>query len=93
MSVYKSLLEHFHSEKETVARAKLIAVIGQMVQKSGMDPGVVLDDIVVLLKNETSHVVLASLVDALHLVGLQAPSDKRIQQKAVQIAKQVGCSS
>lgn len=88
LSVYKSLLEHFHSEKETMARAKLVAVVGQMVRKSGLDPGLVLDDLVTLLKNETSHMVLASLVDALHLVGLQSPSDKRIQQKVVQLARQ-----
>ncbi|KAL1427781.1 hypothetical protein MTO96_003125 [Rhipicephalus appendiculatus] len=37
---------------------------------------------------ETSHAVLAALVDSLHCVGLHAPSDKRVQHKASQLARQ-----
>lgn len=87
-SVYRSLLEHFHREKETMTRAKLISVISQMVRSSGLDAGAVLDDIVTFLKTETSHVVLAALVDALHSVGLQSANDRRIQQKVIHLAKQ-----
>ncbi|XP_077516284.1 integrator complex subunit 4 [Amblyomma americanum] len=87
-SVYRSLLEHFPSEREAVARAKLASVLGQLASSQGLDPAVTLEDLATLLKAETSHAVLASLVDALHCVGRLPAGDKRIQLRATQLARQ-----
>ncbi|KAH9369715.1 hypothetical protein HPB48_007682 [Haemaphysalis longicornis] len=78
-SVYKSLLEHFAGEKEAVARAKLASVLGQLARQQGLEPTAVLEDLATLLRAETSHAVLAALLDALHHVGLQSAGDKRVQ--------------
>ncbi|XP_075535942.1 integrator complex subunit 4 [Dermacentor variabilis] len=88
-NVYKYLLEHFSNEKETTARAKLSSVLGQLVCRQGApEPAAALEDLAALLRTETSHAVLAALVDSLHCVGLQASSDKRVQHKASQLARQ-----
>lgn len=88
-SVYKSLLEHFAGEKEAVARAKLASVLGQLARQQGLEPTAVLEDLATLLRAETSHAVLAALLDALHHVGLQSAGDKRVQHKATQLARQM----
>lgn len=90
--MYKSLLEHFAGEKEAVARAKLASVLGQLARQQGLEPTAVLEDLATLLRAETSHAVLAALLDALHHVGLQSAGDKRVQHKATQLARQVGCT-
>ncbi|XP_042149002.1 integrator complex subunit 4-like [Ixodes scapularis] len=88
LGVYRCLLERFPAEKESTARAKLAAVAGQLVRGGALDPGLALDDLAALLRSETSHGVLAALVDALHAVGLQAPGDRRLRHRAVQLARQ-----
>ncbi|EEC20489.1 integrator complex subunit, putative [Ixodes scapularis] len=90
LGVYRCLLERFPAEKESTVRAKLAAVAGQLVRGGALDPGLALDDLAALLRSETSHGVLAALVDALHAVGLQTPGDRRLRHRAVQLARQ-GC--
>ncbi|XP_029845486.2 integrator complex subunit 4 [Ixodes scapularis] len=88
LGVYRCLLERFPAEKESTVRAKLAAVAGQLVRGAALDPGLALDDLAALLRSETSHGVLAALVDALHAVGLQTPGDRRLRHRAVQLARQ-----
>lgn len=88
ISVYRVLLEHLHKERESAIRVKIVSILRQLVDRKLIESTCFLDDIVPIIKSETSHKVLAHLIETFHALGKVGYNELRMQQKILHITKQ-----
>ncbi|XP_075235890.1 integrator complex subunit 4 [Lycorma delicatula] len=84
----RRLCEHFNNQKESTVRVKVLWLLGDIGCKSKGDIASIVDDILVLIKKEISHKVLAQAFNTLFRLGKLVPDSLSTHQKLVTIAKQ-----
>ncbi|XP_067013887.2 integrator complex subunit 4 isoform X2 [Anabrus simplex] len=82
------LSEHFQQEQESVVRAKVLSLFGDIGSEPGADVQAVIDETIQLLKKEESHKVIAQGISALLRLGKLLPDNVAVHHKLVQVAKQ-----
>lgn len=86
--VIKKLAEHFQQENESVVRAKILSLFGDIGKEPGADIQGIIEEIIQLLKKEESHKVIAQGISALLRLGKLLPDNISVHQKLVLVAKQ-----
>ncbi|PNF19739.1 hypothetical protein B7P43_G14759 [Cryptotermes secundus] len=86
--VVKKLAEHFQQENESVVRAKILSLFGDIGKEPGADIQSIIEEIIQLLKKEESHKVIAQGISALLRLGKLLPDNVSVHQKLVLVAKQ-----
>ncbi|GLH06977.1 Integrator complex subunit 4 [Gryllus bimaculatus] len=84
----RKLSDHFQQESESAVRAKILCLFGDMGREASVDLQVIIDEIVQLLKKETSHKVLAQGISALLRLGCLWSDNLSLHQRLVLVAKQ-----
>lgn len=89
-SVLRRLLDFYHKTKEAAIRAKLISLMADIVRTSKLDPSAITDDFLFLLRAETSHKVIARILETLLTLvkSSTAPVEGKLQQRLLVLASQ-----
>ncbi|KAL9696900.1 hypothetical protein quinque_000341 [Culex quinquefasciatus] len=65
----RKLVEHFRREPESAVRVKTLSLFGDLAAETGIDCGVLIDEVIGLLKGETSAKVVSQGLYALERIG------------------------
>lgn len=82
----KMLTEHFKIEAESAVRVKILSLLGDIGQQSLCDITLVIDECILLVKNERSHKVLAQGINTILKLAKLIPENVQLHQKLVDIA-------
>ncbi|CAK1548623.1 unnamed protein product [Leptosia nina] len=84
----KKLSEHFQSEEESVVRVKILWLFCDIgLECPGANLNHLIDETIRLIKNETSHKVIAQGVATLLKLGVKLSDDKILMQRLVGVAR------
>lgn len=87
-AAYQVLLGELHRQQDAPIKAKMVSILKQMVKNGTLLPATVLDDILPIIRVETSHKVLLQMMNMLHEIGKVSTAEGRHQIKVLQLAKQ-----
>ncbi|XP_049887123.1 integrator complex subunit 4 isoform X2 [Pectinophora gossypiella] len=84
----KKLSEHFQSEEEAVVRVKILWLFCDIgLECPGANLNNLIDETIHLIKNETSHKVIAQGIATLMKLGNKLSDDKNLMMRLVGVAK------
>ncbi|XP_023947940.1 integrator complex subunit 4 [Bicyclus anynana] len=84
----KKLSEHFQSEEESVVRVKILWLFSDIgLECPGANLNNLIDETIHLIKNETSHKVIAQGVATLSKLGNKLSEDKILMMRLVNVAR------
>ncbi|XP_013196180.2 integrator complex subunit 4 [Amyelois transitella] len=84
----KKLSEHFQSEEESVVRVKILWLFCDIgLECPGANLNNLIDETIHLIKNETSHKVIAQGIATLLKLGNKLSDDKNLMNRLVSVAK------
>ncbi|XP_053601203.1 integrator complex subunit 4 [Plodia interpunctella] len=84
----KKLSEHFQSEEESVVRVKILWLFCDIgLECPGANLNNLIDETIHLIKNETSHKVIAQGIATLLKLGNKLSDDKNLMNRLVAVAK------
>lgn len=83
----KMLTDHFKIEAESAVRVKILSLLSDIGQQSVCDIAIVVEECIVLIKNERSHKVIAQGINAILKLAKLIPDNIQLHQKLVDIAK------
>lgn len=81
------LTDHFKIEAESAVRVKILSLLGDIGQQSACDVVLVIEECILLIKNERSHKVIAQGMNTVLKLAKLIPDNIQIHQKLVDIAK------
>lgn len=84
----RKLCEHFKREKESAVRVKLLALLGDFAMDASVDGVILVDEVVLLLKTETSPKVISQGLHSLYKIGEHQKLPASILIRIVLFAKQ-----
>ncbi|CAH4030884.1 integrator complex subunit 4 [Pieris brassicae] len=85
----KKLSEHFQSEEESAVRVKILWLFCDIgLECPGANLNHLVDETIHLIKNETSHKVIAQGLGTLLKLGCKLSDDKTLMQRLVAVAKE-----
>lgn len=67
--IIKKLNEHYRKEKESAVRVKILSIFGDLVSEAKVDGSILIDEILNLLKSETSSKVSAHGLHTMNRIG------------------------
>lgn len=82
----KKLNEHYKKESESAVRVKILSLIADISSEPNTDIPTVIEDVILLLKNESSHKAIAQAMSTLLKLG-KLIKDTQVHQKIIEIAK------
>ncbi|XP_066258718.1 integrator complex subunit 4 [Euwallacea similis] len=86
--IVRKLSDHFKNEAESVARVKILMIIGEIGEEYPSECLSIIDEIIMLIKNDHSHKVLAQGMKIILKLGqLINESVTEFHQKLVDVAK------
>lgn len=86
--ILKRLSEHFRSETESVVRVKILSLLCDIGQEASFEVISIIDEIILLLKNDHSHKVIAQGMNTILKLGeVVTDASTFVHQKLVEIAK------
>lgn len=86
--IVKKLGDHFKNELDSTVRVKILALLCDIGHENGVDVVTIIDDIILLLKNDKSHKVLAQGMNSMLKLGkLVTDTATVFHQKLVDVAK------
>lgn len=85
--VVKKLAEHFKIESESAVRVKILSLLSDIGQEANVDVASVLDETILLLKNELSHKVIAQGLNTILKLGKIAGDHQGLYSRLIEIAK------
>ncbi|KAJ2943877.1 hypothetical protein O0L34_g8201 [Tuta absoluta] len=84
----KKLSEHFQSEEDSVVRVKILWLFCDIgLECPGANLNNLIDETIHLIKNETSHKVIAQGIATLNKLGKKLDEDKMLMMRLVGVAK------
>lgn len=83
----KKLSEAFKNETEAAVRVKILSLLADIGLEHKMDLIVIIDEIIILLKNELSHKTIAQGIKSLLKLSLVVTDNFALHQKLLDIAK------
>ncbi|XP_068628937.1 integrator complex subunit 4 [Battus philenor] len=84
----KKLSEHFQSEEESVVRVKILWLFCDIgIECPGANLNSLIEETIHLIKNETSHKVIAQGIATLLKLGTKLSDDKILMMRLVNVAK------
>ena len=84
----KKLSDHFKNEPESAVRVKILSLLSDVGHLLGADVVAIIDEAILLLKNDHSHKVIAQGMNTVLKLGKLVPdSAAALHQKLVDIAK------
>lgn len=83
----KKLSDHFKNEPESAVRVKILSLMCDIGHEAGADVVSIIEEIVVLMKNDNSHKVIAQGVNTILKLGTLVGDNVGVLQKIVDIAK------
>ncbi|XP_041974332.1 integrator complex subunit 4 [Aricia agestis] len=84
----KKLSEHFRSEEDSVVRVKILWLFCDIgLECPGANLNNLIDETIHLIKNETSHKVIAQGMSTLLKLGIKLNDDKALMMKLVNVGK------
>lgn len=86
--IVRKLAEHFKREKESAVRVKVLSLLADLAVDSCVDGTFLVDEIVLLLKTETSPKVISQGLQSLHNIGESQSLPSSILLRTVMFAKQ-----
>lgn len=86
--IIRKLSEHFKRETESAVRVKLLSLFGDFAIDSTIDGIFLIDELILLLKNETSPKVISQGLQSLHKIGEHQKLPPPILVRIVFFAKQ-----
>lgn len=84
----RKLSDHFKRETESAVRVKLLALFGDFSMDAAVDGVILVDEVVLLLKTETSPKVISQGLHSLYKIGEQQKLSASILIRIVLFAKQ-----
>lgn len=69
LETIRKLCEHFKYEKESAVRVKVLSMFSEFAQDSSNDGNILVDEIILLLKGETSPKVISQGLHSLYRIG------------------------
>ncbi|XP_049803533.1 integrator complex subunit 4 [Schistocerca nitens] len=84
----KKLAEHFQREQESVVRAKVLSLLGDIGKESGADVQVIIEEVMQAMKNEESHKVISQGISSLLKLGKLLPDNVTTHHRLVSFVKQ-----
>ncbi|XP_048522267.1 integrator complex subunit 4-like [Dendroctonus ponderosae] len=88
IEVLKKLVEHFKNEAESAVRVKILMLLTDIGLQNVSECVILAEEIINLIKNDTSHKVLAQGMNAILKLGMLVPeSATSYHQKLVDVAK------
>lgn len=88
LEVIKKLSDHFKNESESVVRMKILMLLSDIGQEIPSECSNIIDEIIILLKNDHSHKVIAQGMKTIIKLGrLVTDNTETFHQKLVEIAK------
>lgn len=83
----KRLSDHFKSESESAVRVKIFSLFSDLGREPGADVNAIIEETIVLLRNEPSHKVIAQGIYTVLQLGKLLPDSVTLHQKLVDIVK------
>lgn len=83
----KKLSDHYKVESESAVRVKVLSLFADIGCEPGADISVIVDETMLLLKNENSHKVIAQGITTILKLGLLITDNSAFHIKLVDIAK------
>ncbi|XP_055641997.1 integrator complex subunit 4 [Toxorhynchites rutilus septentrionalis] len=83
----RKLVEHFQREQESAVRVKILSLFGDLATETGIDGPQLIDEVIGLLKAETSAKVISQGLLALDRIGRACPTSVAYINKMVFFAK------
>ncbi|KAF2888356.1 hypothetical protein ILUMI_17817 [Ignelater luminosus] len=83
----KKLSDHFKSEPESAVRVKILSLLSDVGNESKSDIVSIIDETILLLKNERSHKVIAQGINTVLKLGKLVSDNSALHQKLLEIAK------
>lgn len=83
----KKLTDHFKSEPESAVRVKILSLLCDIGHETGADVVSIIEETIGLLRNDTSHKVIAQGVNTILKLGTLVGDNAIVLQKIVDIAK------
>lgn len=86
--ILKKLNEHFKNELDSTVRVKILSLLCDIGHENGVDPMLVIDEIISLLRNDKSHKVIAQGMNSILKLGkLITDTSLPFHQKLVDVVK------
>lgn len=85
--IIKKLNEHYRREKESAVRVKTLSIFGDLVSEAKVDGSVLIDEILNLIKTETSSKVSAHGLNTMNRIGINQTLPVIYINKIVNFAK------
>lgn len=86
--IVRKLCEHFKSEVDSTVRVKILSLLCDIGHEQGIDIFTIIDEIILLLKNDKSHKVIAQGMNSILKLGqLISDTATTFHQKLVDVAK------
>lgn len=83
----KKLSDHFKSEPESAVRVKILSLLCDIGHEAGADVALIIEETIILLRNDHSHKVIAQGVNTILKLGILVRDNVTVLQKIVDIAK------
>lgn len=83
----KKLSDHFKNEPESAVRVKILSLISDIGHEPGTDIVPLVDETILLLKNDHSHKVIAQGMNTILKLGKLVTDSLTLQQKLIEVAK------
>lgn len=85
--VIRKLADHFKNESESAVRVKIMSLLGDLGQENSVDVTIIIDETIILLKNELSHKVIAQGLNTLLKLGKLAHDTQGLHMRLIEVAK------
>ncbi|XP_045472488.1 integrator complex subunit 4 [Harmonia axyridis] len=87
--ILKRLSDYFKNEKESAVRVKILSLLGEIGEYLHADKFLIIDEIILLLKGDTSHKVIAQGINTILKFGerITDTSNNTFNQKMIELAK------